>query len=245
MKDVLKLLHQHRSIRKFESTPLSKETVQNLVEAAQMASTSSFLQSYSIIGVTDQAKKGALRDISGQKYVEENGHLFVFVIDFHKHAQLAKRNGENIAQNLGNTESFIVGTVDAALAAQNMCIAAESMDLGICFIGSLRNDIQQVADILELPEFVVPLFGLVVGIPTDKGSQKARLPFETIYYENGYQAFEYAQYEAYDDSISQYYADRTSGKRSDLWSDQVVGMLKEKSREDVDAFVKSKGFLQQ
>lgn len=245
MEDVLKLLHQHRSIRKFESTPLSKETVQTLVEAAQMASTSSFLQSYSIIGVTDQAKKCALRDISGQKYVEENGHLFVFVIDFHKHAQLAKQNGENIAQNLGNTESFIVGSVDAALAAQNMCIAAESMELGICFIGSLRNDIQQVADILELPEFVVPLFGLVVGIPTDKGSQKARLPFETIYHANGYQAFEYAQYEAYDDSISQYYADRTSGKRSDLWSDQVVGMLKEKSREDVDAFVKSKGFLQQ
>ena len=37
--------------------------------------------------------------------------------------------------DLEGTETFMVSVIDAALAAQNMSIAAESMGLGICYIG--------------------------------------------------------------------------------------------------------------
>ncbi len=39
-----------------------------------------------------------------------------------------------------------------------MAIAAESMDLGICYIGGIRNDLDTVAQRLSLPELTVPLF---------------------------------------------------------------------------------------
>jgi Nitroreductase len=163
MNDVIKLLNNHRSLRKFTDEKLSEETIRTLVGAAQSASTSSYVQAYSIMGVTDPEKKKALREISTQSYVEHNGHLFVFVVDFYRHKELAKQAGKEISYD--KTENLIVGVVDASLAAQNLATAAESMGLGICYIGSLRNDIKKAGEILGLPEGAFVLFGMVAGYP--------------------------------------------------------------------------------
>lgn len=117
--------------------------------------------------MTDEEKKKQLREISTQSYVEHNGHLFVFVVDFYRNNELAKKFDQSISYD--KTENLIVGVVDASLAAQNMAIAAESMGLGMCYIGSLRNDVNKVKEILDLPEATFPLFGMVVGHPTTKG----------------------------------------------------------------------------
>ena len=54
MSDVIEqLMNRHHSVRKFKQEPLSKETVKQLVQAGQSASTSSYLQTYSVIGITD------------------------------------------------------------------------------------------------------------------------------------------------------------------------------------------------
>lgn len=245
MNDVIKLINNHRSLRKFTDEKLSLETIKTLVGAAQSASTSSYVQAYSIMGVTDPEKKKALREISTQSYVEHNGHLFVFVVDFYRHKELAEQAGAEISYD--KTENLIVGVVDASLAAQNMAIAAESMGLGICYIGSLRNDMKKAGEILGLPEGTFALFGMVAGYPEDEGSQKERLPFEAVYHENTYQRIDEVQsdIEAYDQRISDYYSDRTDGKRADKWSEQIIDMLSKKQRLDVDTVLKEKGFLGQ
>lgn len=243
--ETIDLLMNHRSIRKFKEQPLTSEQVKTLVTAAQHASTSSYVQSYSIIGVTDPDLKAALREVSGQTYVEHNGHLFVFVVDFNRHHHLGHHFEQPVDDYFGSTESLLVGTVDASLAAQNMAIAAESIGLGICYIGSLRNDMKRVSELLKLPEFTYPLFGMVVGVPDQEGSQKERLPFEVVYHENEYQPFEYRHYEAYDNRVSRYYEERTNGKRNDAWSAQVIQMLNGKPRLDVHDVLQFKGFLKQ
>lgn len=48
---VYNLVKKHHSVRKFKNKPLSEDVVKKLVEAGQSASTSSFLQAYSIIGI--------------------------------------------------------------------------------------------------------------------------------------------------------------------------------------------------
>ena len=63
------------------------------------------------------------------------------------------------------TEHFIIATVDVALSAQTTVIAAESMGLGICYIGALRNNPAEVSELLALPEHVYPVFGLCIGHP--------------------------------------------------------------------------------
>ena len=66
MNETIKLLQNHRSIRDFEDRPLEKDVVEALVKSAQQASTSSYVQAYSIIGVTDEDKKQAIMEVSTQ-----------------------------------------------------------------------------------------------------------------------------------------------------------------------------------
>lgn len=249
MNSVIEQLLAHKSIRKFTDGKLTTDQIETLVRAAQSASTSSYVQAYSIIGVTDEAIKKELREISTQSYVEHNGHLFVFVADYHRHALMSEQHGVDIHNYLGSTESFLVGTIDAALAAQNMAVAAESMDLGICYIGSLRNDMQRVIELLELPQWTYPLFGMVVGHSADTAAtSKIRLPLHNVYHENHYNNDDISfmeQIDAYDKDVSAYYMERTNGERSDAWSDQIVAFLNKKTRQHVDGVVKGQGFLKQ
>src|SRR5699024_1347108 len=84
----------------------------------------------------------------------------------YRHQELAKKTNADIS--IDKTENLIVGVVDASLAAQNMAVAAESMGLGICYIGSLRNDVKKASEILGLPDGAFPLFGMVAGYPIYK-----------------------------------------------------------------------------
>ncbi len=63
------------------------------------------------------------------------------------------------------TEQLLVATIDTALMAQNVAIAAESEGLGLCYIGGIRNNPQDVSEILKLPEHVYPVFGMCLATP--------------------------------------------------------------------------------
>ncbi|MGS3829785.1 nitroreductase family protein, partial [Staphylococcus pseudintermedius] len=175
---VYDLAKRHHSVRKFKQTPIDREIIKKLIEAGQMASTSSFLQTTSFIGVESIEKKEALREVSGQPYVVENGYLLVYVIDYHRHQLVNEKSKADMAASFESAEGLLVGTVDAALAAQNIALTAEDMGYGIVYLGSLRNDVQRVREILNLPEHVFPLFGMAIGEPADdeNGSPKPRLP---------------------------------------------------------------------
>ncbi|CAD2078976.1 oxygen-insensitive NADPH nitroreductase [Phocicoccus pinnipedialis] len=245
MNETIKLLQNHRSLRKFEERALDQDTIHILIKSAQQASTSSYVQAYSIIGITDPEKKKAIREISTQAYVEYNGHLFIFVVDYNRHKQLASRSDYEIKFN--STESLLVGIVDAALAAENMAIAAESMGLGIVFLGSIRNDAAKMIEILNLPEGTFPIFGMAVGYPVEEGSFKERLPLEAVYFENEYPEFEEVKESLndYDETVTQYYKTREENKRNDKWSRQVMKTLSKKERLDVHDVLKNQGFLGQ
>ncbi|PTL40249.1 oxygen-insensitive NADPH nitroreductase [Alkalicoccus saliphilus] len=245
MNETIELLLNHRSIRKFKDQPLNDEQISQLVEAAQMASTSSFVQAYTIIGVKDPEKKKKLAEIAGnQQYVAENGHFFVFCADFHRHQAAGELEGIDVSEAIESTEKLVVGITDASLAAQNCAVAAESMGLGICYIGGLRNDIQATADLLNLPEHVFPVFGMCVGYPDAEPSIKPRLPKAGVYFEDSYPSEEkhFVELENYNDTTAAYYESRTEGKRKDRWTAQVSGMLSSIKRAHMKDFLHRKGF---
>lgn len=241
MNQVIETLLQHRSVRRFTDTQLDREQIEAIVKSAQAASTSSFIQAYSIIGVTDQKKKDKLAEIAGnQAYVAANGHFFVFCADLHRHKVIAEMEGTDLDDSIESTEKFMVALIDAALAAQNAAIAAESMGLGICYIGGIRNDLEAVKEVLKTPEHVIPLFGMAVGYPDQETDVKPRLPLEHVYMENEYQQdrvlFE-EQLHNYNKTTSEYYRERTGGKREDTWTEQMAKMLGRKSRMYMKEFV--------
>ncbi|MFC2950286.1 oxygen-insensitive NADPH nitroreductase [Virgibacillus sediminis] len=247
MNETIDTILSHRSIRKFKDEKLTKEQIHTIVRSAQQASTSSFVMAYTIIGITDDSKKQALMEISGQPYVKDNGHLFVFCGDLHRAHQLRnkadKEQQELITETIESTEQFIVTVIDGALAAQNAVLAAESMGLGACFLGSLRNDINKVSDLLQLPNHVVPLFGVAVGYPDHQPELKPRLPIETVYHENSYMEDEEQEelINEFDLTLKKYYDSRSTNTRIDTWTEQMIRKYSNPQRMDVSAFVKSKG----
>ncbi|WP_026583263.1 oxygen-insensitive NADPH nitroreductase [Bacillus sp. J33] len=244
MNEVTKLLMDHRSVRHFEEKPLSREQIKTIVLSAQAASTSSFVQAYSIIGVTDKEKKGKLAAFAGnQSYVAENGHFLVFCADLHRHEVIGQMENKDVIPSIESTEKFMVAVIDAALAAQNAAVAAESMGLGICYIGGIRNNLEGVSELLKTPDRVIPLFGLAVGYPSKKNDKKPRLPFEHIYHENEYKQDEEAyrqELEVYNRIISEYYNERTGGKRKDTWTSQIGGLMEKQTRMYMKDFVQKK-----
>ena len=120
-------------------------------------------------------------------------------------------HGGNAAEGL--TEQFIIATVDTALYAQNLVVAAESAGLGICYIGALRNDPARVTEILDLPQQVYPVFGMCLGYPDQDPEVKPRLPLSVVLKENGYNTDGEAEaIAAYDERMRAYYAARTDNQ---------------------------------
>jgi FMN reductase (NADPH) len=243
---VIETILDHRSIRKFEDKALTDEEIKTIVQSAQAASTSSYIQAYSIVGVKDKQKKERLAELAGgQSYVANNGHFFVFCADLNRHQVIADKHNHDFSEALASTEKFMVGVIDASLAAQNAVLAAESMGLGACYIGGLRNELSDVCELLKTPPLVLPLFGIAVGYPSQKPGQKQRLPFEHIYHEDEYEQDKdvfLKQLENYDQDISAYYEKRTDGQRKDTWTGQIAGMISKKARLYMKEFVESKGF---
>jgi FMN reductase (NADPH) len=241
MNEAITSILNHRSIRHFKDKQLSEGQIKTIVACAQAASTSSFIQAYSIIGIKDKEKKRKLAEIAGnQEYVARNGHLFVFCADLSRHEFIGKMEGKDVFASIESTEKFMVALIDATLAAQNAAIAAESMGLGICYIGGIRNNLEGVKELLKTPDRVIPLFGMTIGYPEKINDQKPRLPFEHIYHEEEYeqnQEVYLRQLQEYNQLTSNYYVERTSGKRKDTWTEQMGNMLEKQTRMYMKEFV--------
>ncbi|MCR8642719.1 oxygen-insensitive NADPH nitroreductase [Paenibacillus sp. N1-5-1-14] len=246
MNPVIETIMNHRSIRQFEDRLLTDEQIHTIVQAAQAASTSSFIQAYSIIGIKDKEKKKRLAELCGdQSYVARNGHLFVFCADLHRHELIGQMEEVDVLPSLESTEKFMVALIDATLAAQNAVIAAESMGLGICYIGGLRNKLDEVSQVLKTPARVIPLFAITMGYPLQESSQKPRLPLAHVYHEEEYEQDEWRtkeQLAEYNKTIQDYYTERAGGKRSDTWTSQMANMLSKQSRMYMKSHLEEQGW---
>jgi len=241
MNELISTILNHRSVRDFKDKQLSDEQIKTIVSCAQAASTSSFIQAYSIIGIKNMEKKRKLAELAGnQEYVAQNGHLFVFCADLSRHELIGEMEGKDVLPSIESTEKFMVAIIDAALAAQNAAIAAESMGLGICYIGGIRNNLEAIKELLKTPERVIPLFGMTVGYPEGINDKKTRLPLEHVYHEEEYEQDKEVyirQLQEYDEIISDYYEQRTGGKRKDRWTEQMAKMLEKQTRMYMKEFV--------
>ena len=166
--ETLDLLLAHRSHRAFLPQPLPEGALETIIAAAQSASTSSNLQAWSVVAVTDQERKNRLADLAGgQQHIRDCAVFLVWLSDLSRLQELARLNGRE-AGALPYVELFLTGVVDAALAAQNAVVALELIGLGSVYIGAMRNKPEEVARELKLPPNVFAVFGMAIGVPDPK-----------------------------------------------------------------------------
>jgi SagB-type dehydrogenase family enzyme len=85
----------------------------------------------------------------GQASVRQGAVSFVVTVDYGKMTARFGDKGERF------------GTLEAGHAAQNLCLQATALDLGLVTAGAIYDD--QVAEVLDLPENLTPLYVIPVG----------------------------------------------------------------------------------
>lgn len=243
MNNTIELIQSHRSIRKFTDKPVNQSVVDALVRCGQAAATSSNVQAVTVIQVHDTEKRESLATLAGgQPYVASAGAFLVYCADMNRPKFACERQGGDFAP--GMTEHFIIATVDVALAAQNTVVAAESLGLGICYIGGLRNNPADVSTLLELPEHVYPVFGLCLGYPAQDPEVKPRMPLSAVLMHDRYDSAVFDDsITDYDATVREYYKTRTGGNKDSTWSQEMKALVGKESRPHMNGFLQDRGFL--
>ncbi len=218
---VLALALDHRTVRDYLPGPLEPHVLPALVAAAQSVASSSNMQLWSVVAVTDAARKERLAALSGQGHVATAPLLLVFVADVARVRSLADHD----LPATDYLDTTVVAVMDAGIAAQNAVLAAESLGLGTCYIGAIRNHPEQVAAELGLPEGAAAVVGMTVGQPDPArpARVKPRLPQTAVLHHETYdldaQADAVARYER---RVSEFYA---SVGLPGGWADRLVDRL--------------------
>ncbi|HEY4805088.1 MAG TPA: NADPH-dependent oxidoreductase [Paraburkholderia sp.] len=188
--ETLDTLLAHRSVRNYANRALPDGTLETLIAAAQSASTSSNLQTWSVVAIENPERKARLAELAGgQSHVRAAPLFLVWLADLARLEAAGARSSASV-EGLHYMETLVVGMIDAALAAQNAVVALESLGMSAVYIGGIRNQPEQVAAELGLPPRVLPVFGLCVGYPdeTRPADVKPRLPQEVVLHREQYDA---------------------------------------------------------
>jgi len=181
----IELIKKHGSVRQYKPDPVPPQMVQQIVAAGQHASTSSNLQMYSVIAVTDTARREQMSTLCGsQAFIKEAPLFLAWCADLSRLERASARHGRQQVSNYA--ETFLLAAVDVSLFMQTAALAAESLGLGICYIGAIRNQPQDVIDLLKLPKLVFPIAGMTVGWPVHPPRIRPRLPLAAVLHSETY-----------------------------------------------------------
>ena len=243
MNPTIDLIRSHRSIRKFSDREVDGETLKTIIEAAQCAATSHFVQAYTVIRVKDHVKRKTIARLAGpQAWVERAPIFLVFCADLNRLESACRLRDTPMEK--GWAEQFVTATVDAALLAQNVLLAAESLGLGGVFIGGIRNDPQTVCDLLSIPDQAYPVFGMCLGWPAHDPPPKPRLPVEAVLFTDHYpEEHDTQMLAAYDRTTNHYYLSRNDNLRDETWTRQMADFMGRVIRPHMKPFLQKKGFF--
>jgi nitroreductase len=203
----LTTLLSHKSIRHYLDKPLPDGLLELLIAAAQSAPSSSNLQLWSVVAITDSERKQRLSELSNNQSQIIQAPLFlVWLADVSRLERIMATDNLD-TKELHQLDLFLIAIIDVALAAQNVVIAAESLGLGTVYIGALRNNVTRVSTELQLPNGVFPVFGLCMGYPNSekKIAVKPRLPQEAVLHKEVYQPNSDTVISDYNDIMAEFY----------------------------------------
>jgi nitroreductase / dihydropteridine reductase len=194
-KDIVK---NRRAVRKYEPRPVPEETIRELLEITSYAVSAINLQPWKIKVVADRETKEKLFPATfGQNQVLDCSHLFVFCADSDyegiistvgKSLQAAgvpdpqRETMMEFAANVANgmtPEKRLQWSKEQVYIALGNCLnGAYSLGLGACPMTAFRPS--DFAEILGLPENLVPTVMVSIGYPAEEGMPKVRRSVDEI-----------------------------------------------------------------
>jgi nitroreductase len=160
-----------KSIRKYTDEMPSDEVIETVVRAGQQAPFA--YQFCSLLLSRNQEKNPFGAPL-----------LFTVCVDSHRFELIMARRNWRLTQN--DLSLLLFGIQDAALMAENMVIAAESLGMGSCFLGGAPYRATSIIEEYKLPPRVFPLVQLAMGYPAEDPPPRPRYPLEFTLFEDRY-----------------------------------------------------------
>ncbi|HEY7653108.1 MAG TPA: nitroreductase family protein [Methylomirabilota bacterium] len=247
----LAVLLSHRTQRRYRPDPIPDDVLEIALAAALSAPSKSDLQQVGIVLVKDRAKQSTIAGwIPAMPWIGQAPLFMVFCGDNRRIRRVSELRAKPFPND--TLDMFMNAAVDAGLVLQAFIIAAEALGLGCCPISVVRNHVEKLAALLELPPGVFPVAGLCVGYPREPGWTSMRLPpavtIHTDRYEDGDLP---AQLDAYDrrrearhvtPKESQRFADRYGYALPYGWSEDKARQYSVPERHNFGPFIRRHGF---
>jgi FMN reductase [NAD(P)H] len=248
--DRVAALLSRRVCRRYRTDPVPEATLELLLAAAQSAPAKSDLQQYAIIVVEDPVSRAKIAGWIGDAWVGEAPLILVFCGDLRRGRRIGEAKG---LPNRNDTVDMLVNaTADAALAMMMLIVAADAAGLGTCPLSVIRNRIEEVAALLDIPEGVYPWAGLCLGFPAATRDVSMRLPPALVVHRDRYDDGAFSrELAAYDERR---HARQPIPPRSQRhvatygelpvchWSDNVARQLSLRERAQFTDFLRKNGF---
>jgi len=223
---VIDCLLNHRSIRKFLPKPIEQEKLNLILQAGIRAATGGNLQLYSFIVIDSDEKKKALDEAWEGRFIEmSNCPIVILALAdlFRVRRWLEYHSDRPICTD--KPMSFMLANWDALIALQNMVVAAESLGLGTCYIGSgLEMDISKI---FGTPEYVFPAALVCIGYPDESPKLSMRLPMDAVIHHNEYHM-------PTDNDIIEWYRERDA-----LWDNVSSKIKKRLAEQNIDGIAQA------
>lgn len=188
MNEVIRQLHERKSVRVYLDKPIEEAEKKAILQAALQAPTAGNMAMYTILDITDPAKKLALsKSCDNQPFIATAPLVLIFCADFRRWYDVFCSFVEDVRKpDLGD---LFLAQADTLIAAQNAVVAAQSLGIGSCYIGDITENFEYHRELLGLPQYVVPAAMLCFGYPTQQQAQREKPPrfsLEDMVHENGY-----------------------------------------------------------
>lgn len=178
-------IFSHRSIRSYLPEPVPEEVLRRILEAGVRASTTGNMQLYSLVVTTSPEIKERLAPCHfNQPMVTQAPVVITFCADIRRFSLWCRQRGAE--PQYDNFVWFVNSVIDTILASQNIVLQAENEGLGICYLGTTTYNAQEIAEVLGLPEGVIPVTTLTMGYPDKMPPQTDRLPLEGVVHRERY-----------------------------------------------------------
>ncbi len=166
--DVLEAIRLRRSVRKYSELPVEWDKIGTVVDAARVAPSAGNLQSWRFIVVESHPKRKALAEACMKQFWMEEAPVHILIVMIEK----------KIREFYGKRGVEFYSVQEAAMAAQNMMLAAHAIGLGSCFVSAF--DRERVIDIFNLPADIEPMGIVTLGYPAESPQEPIKYRLENV-----------------------------------------------------------------
>jgi len=181
----IELLLTRSSCRSFEDKPIPDDVLEYVLDAGVHAPTGGNLQPYSIIKIKDNKVNTKLAEMCFQDFIGQAPVNLLFCIDWYRLKRWAEIEIAPFSAN-ESFRHFWISFQDVIITAQNICTAADAMDLGSVYVGTVVECLEDLSEMFELPEGVIPVVLLCLGYPKHRPPVKRKLGVETVVHNEKY-----------------------------------------------------------